>query len=340
MRDRPPLDDGAIVRALENAFDARADELTFLQLGNDAESWSFRVDHADGATSFLKVRAGVGDPPGMTVPAVLHDGGLRNVIAPVRARGGRSFVSVEGFALGLFPWVDALPGAQAGMTDDLWRRMGEAVRAIHETDLTPDLTRLARREAFVPTRRELIPTLAALVEDAVRQDPIARAFASAWRARRDVIDDLVASVDEMGRELARTSDASTHVLCHGDLHTFNVLVEPGGELWIVDWDETTVAPRERDLMFVIVGIDESLVTLRDTESFLEGYGPTAIDRRLLSYYRRAWAVQDIAANGEEALLLPRLGDASRQDAVRGFEMLFEPGSIVDLATREDPGPCG
>jgi hypothetical protein len=91
-------------------------------------------------------------------------------------------------------------------------------------------------------------------------------------------------------------------------------------------------------MFVILGIDESLVTPADTEAFLEGYGEISIDPRLLSYYRRAWAVQDIAANGEEALLLPRLGDASRQDAVRGFELLFEPGSIVDVATRQDHGP--
>lgn len=338
VRERPPIDESTIVRALEDAFDVRVNALSFLQLGNDAESWSYRVDDHGGTSSFLKVRAGSGDPPGMTVPALLGDRRLRNVMSPVRTADGRSFVRVEDFALGLFPWVDARPGAEAGMTEALWRLMGETVRRVHETAPAPDLTRLARREPFVPTRRELLPTIADTVEHADGLDPIGRAFAAAWRAHRTAIDELVASVDEMGGELARSSVPSTHVLCHGDLHTFNVLVDDGGRLWIVDWDEATIAPRERDLMFVVVGIDESLVSRRDTECFLEGYGDVDVDPRLLSYYRRAWAVQDIAANGEEALLLPRLGDASRRDAVRGFEMLFDPGSIVDIATREEHGP--
>src|SRR2546423_12665494 len=63
VRERPPIDESTIVRALEDAFDVRVDTLSFLQLGNDAESWSYRVDDHGGTSSFLKVRAGSGDPP-------------------------------------------------------------------------------------------------------------------------------------------------------------------------------------------------------------------------------------------------------------------------------------
>jgi spectinomycin phosphotransferase len=44
------------------------------------------------------------------------------------------------------------------------------------------------------------------------------------------------------------------VLCHADLHTWNVLVDGDGRLWLVDWDEAILAPRERDLMFLVGGI--------------------------------------------------------------------------------------
>ena len=55
------------------------------------------------------------------------------------------------------------------------------------------------------------------------------------------------------------------------------------------------------------------------------------DHRLLAYYRIAWAVQDVAAYGEQALMLPTVGEATRRAAVDGFVDLFEPGNIVDLA---------
>ena len=42
-------------------------------------------------------------------------------------------------------------------------------------------------------------------------------------------------------------------------------------------------------------------------------------------------VQDIAAYGGQALLSPAAGDANRQAAAEGFEQLFAPGNIVDLA---------
>jgi hypothetical protein len=53
--------------------------------------------------------------------------------------------------------------------------------------------------------------------------------------------------------------------------------------------------------------------------------------RLLAYYRAAWAVQDIASYGQEALLMPALGEETRRAAVAGFMGLFEPGNIIDVA---------
>jgi spectinomycin phosphotransferase len=106
----------------------------------------------------------------------------------------------------------------------------------------------------------------------------------------------------------------------------------------VDWDEVILAPKERDLMFVVGGIGHGLVTPRDTSCFFDGYGETAIDPRLLGCYRSAWAVQDIAAYGEEALMMPTLGEESRRAAVDGFKDLFEPGNIVDLASASAERP--
>jgi len=51
----------------------------------------------------------------------------------------------------------------------------------------------------------------------------------------------------------------------------------------------------------------------------------------LAYYRFAWAVQDLAAYGEQVFFMPGLSEHARREAVRGIMSLFEPGNIVDIA---------
>jgi hypothetical protein len=85
-------------------------------------------------------------------------------------------------------------------------------------------------------------------------------------------------------------------------------------------------------MFVVGGIGRDLVRPSDTECFFQGYGEVTIDQRLLTYYRTAWAVQDLAAYGEQILMAPALGPESRRAELAGLMDLFEPGNIVDIAT--------
>ena len=55
----------------------------------------------------------------------------------------------------------------------------------------------------------------------------------------------------------------------------------------------------------------------------------------MNYYRYEWAVQEIGAFGEQVLLQPDAGDATKADAARLLMGLFDPGDLVDLAYRMD-----
>jgi spectinomycin phosphotransferase len=329
MREPPALAEPAIVGALQTGFGVRVAALAFLPVGNDAASWAFRVEVTPGPPLFLKVRAGAGAMPGAAVPGHLHRRGVPLVLGPLPTRAGEPYLVVDRFALALYPMLDASTGAAVGLSPAQWRQLGAAMRQVHSVPLTP-LDRLVGRETFRPAGRELLPQLEARLATA-SADPVVGELARFWRARQGAIDALVDRADRLGRDAA--GSPSRQVLCHGDLHPWNVLVDTGQRLWIVDWDEAVLAPRERDLMFVVGGIGHGLVRPGDTDRFLEGYGEAGIDPHLLAYYRNAWAVQDIAAYGEQALLAPGLGQASRRDAVEGFKDLFAPGNIVDLAAR-------
>ena len=138
---------------------------------------------------------------------------------------------------------------------------------------------------------------------------------------------------ELGQRLARATP--TFVLCHADIHTANVLLDSEQQVRIVDWDETILAPRERDLMFVVGGIIGGLVTPSSEKLFFQGYGTTTIDPLALAYYRHAWAVADIGAYGEEVICRPDLGTVSRRAALGYFKSQFAPGNIVALARATD-----
>ena len=190
-----------------------------------------------------------------------------------------------------------------------------------------------RRDPLTPAGAATVRTLDAHIGARTFDDPAADALATFWRARREDIRTLLGRAEDLGRRLAQAAPA--FVLCHADIHTGNVLLDTDGQVWIVDWDETILAPSERDLMFVVGGIIRGLVGPRQEELFFQGYGETSVDPFALAYYRYAWAVGDIGEYAAQVFLRPDLGPATKRAAVDGFTSLFLPGNIVALASASD-----
>ncbi len=334
MREPLKLADRKIITALQAHYAISIATLTFLPLGADSASASYRVEVAGGADLFLKVRAGEGfSVPSLAIPHALSSQGVPHILAPLPTIGGALWVGVDDFALSLYPFIDGRMGADVGLSERHWRAFGRTVKRIHTAPLGPNLWQTVRRETYIPSRREVLTDLEAAIAQGDLVDPVQHELAAFWRARQDQIDALVERADALGRRLRQASHP--RVLCHADLHTWNVLLDGDQGLWIVDWDETVFAPKERDLMFVVGGIGRGLVSPHETECFLQGYGDTAIDPHALTYYRYAWAVQDMAAYGERVILTPDLSEESRRDALHGFMSLFESGNIVDIAFGSD-----
>ncbi len=333
MLEPPKLTEAAITEALRAHYGLAVTVLAFLPIGNDSASFVYRVE-ADGAVCFLKVRAGAGfSAPSLAVPHYLHARGVPHIIAPLATRSGALWAPVGDFALSLYPFIDGRAGADVGLADEHWRELGATLKQIHTSPLTPDLARTVPRETFTPSRRNLIAPLEAAVARHDLAGPAERELAAFWRSHQDLIHTVVGRADALAQRLRQTP--APLVLCHADLHTWNVLLDEARRLWIVDWDETILALKERDLMFVVGGIGSSQARPHETACFLEGYGATTIDPCALTYYRYAWALQDIAAYGELVFFLPDLGEETRRKAVRDFTSLFEPGQIVDIALASD-----
>lgn len=301
--------------------------LDFLPLGADAAAWVFRLQTSDGAAYLLKLRRGPVNQAGLLVPRCLTDQGVPHVLAPLATQSGQPWCAAEGFALMLYPFIAGRTGAEGGLNDEHWRAFGVTLRQVHAAVLPPAVAGHLARETFSPAGIDAIPALTARLAQGALADTAERELAACWQAHQAEID----AVAGLARALAQPTPPSEWVVCHADAHTWNVLVDEAGQIWLIDWDETLLAPRERDLMFVIGGISRKLVGPRETELCLAGYGPAAVDARLLAYYRAAWAVSDIAAFGRQIVFSPEASLAAKQAAVSTFKSLFEPGEIVDQA---------
>jgi spectinomycin phosphotransferase len=328
----PPADLSAeaIGAALRAAYGLTVARLTFLPLGHDALAWVYRVQTPDGSSFFLKARRGVINEPGLLVPRYLHDRGVSQVVAPLLTTRQTLWTEAAGYALILYPFVTGATGMEQHMTPAQWIAYGDMLRQIHTTTLSPDLAQCLQRETFVPLGAGQVRAVEAHLARGAVGGVAEQTMAGFWQEQRETINTLVAHAETLGRHLASRDPAL--VLCHADIHTNNVLVDTAGQVWFVDWDEAMLAPRERDLMFVMGGgISTELVGPEEEESFLQGYGPVTVDPLALAYYRYAWAVGDIGAYGAQVLMRPDLGMVDRLASVDLFLSLFRPGNIVALA---------
>lgn len=334
MREPPRLAEATIDAALRVHYGLDLASLTFLPLGNDADSAVYRAEAADGAAYFVKLRAAGGfSLPSLAVPHFLHRQGVPHILAPIAAANAQLWVDLGGFALSLYPFLNAQTAASAGLSEPQWRALGATLRQIHASRLPPALAQIVRRETFVPSRRAVLGQLAEAIAAQALAGPAAQRLAAFWQAHEAEISTLIERADALDAQLRRAG--LSLALCHADLHTWNVLVDDTRQLWVVDWDEVLLAPKERDLMFCIGGIADGLVRPHETASFLAGYGAAEVHQAALTYYRYAWAMQDMAAYAEQACFAPDVSAAAREQAADGFIGLFAPGAIVAIARRSE-----
>jgi spectinomycin phosphotransferase len=330
MLEKPALDDARIIVCLCDTYGLPVTAIDFLPIGNDSSAWVYRVRADRGATYFLKVRKGAVNPPSVAIPRYLQDRGLDQVVAPIPTLARELWQRLDDFVLLLYPFIKGTNGMQLGLTADQWTAYGTILKRLHCTRLPPELLRQVRKETFIPPWSGVVRELGARIAAGAYADPFQGELAAFWKSKGAEIAQLVERAEDLGRLLQRKPQ--DFVLCHTDIHTANLLIDAQGDLFVVDWDSPLLAPRERDLMFVIGGtVGDFVIGDREEELFFRGYGATDVDWTALAYYHYEWAVQEIGDYGARVFLLRDVGAETKADAVQGFLQLFQPGDVVASA---------
>lgn len=332
MLEKPDFPDVKIVDCLRTEYRLNVIRVTFLPLGADQNTAVYRVATNHATPYFVKLRRGVFDDMAVVVPKLLHEQGLKHIIAPIATRSQQLWTCLDNFNLTLYPFVDGHNGFQVDLSDHHWVDFGRALKAIHTTTMPPTVTGHIRQEVYSPRWRELVKGFQARIEDTPFSDPVAAELAAFLKSKQDEVSDLVRRAEQLGSALQTKS--LKFVLCHADIHAGNILIDTKDTLYIVDWDTLTFAPKERDLMFVGGGLGGGHTAQQEEILFYQGYGQTHINPIALAYYRYERIVQDLAAYCEQILLTDEGGE-DREEGLQQLMRQFQPNNVIEMAYRSE-----
>ena len=323
------ISDQELMRCVNGTYDLKVAAIHRLTRGADLNAAVYRVVKDDGKDYFLKLRRDGLGGASVTVPKYLNDHGLSAVIPPVLTKSNELCAPLGGVSAVLYPYIEGHNGAEAPLSDHQWVRFGAAIKQLHGMDIPQRLINDVRKEQFASPWPETVKTfLEGMAQEAA--GPIAHELASFLESNSVRIHDMIKRQAILEALLKKRP--FDYVLCHGDLHGWNLLVGKDDKLFVVDWDTLIFAPKERDLMFVGAGIHDTGRSAREEAAlFYEGYGPVLVDHDAIAYYRLTRILHDM---GEYCAHIgsPDGTDEERAQSLHYLKSNFSPGGTVDRAS--------
>ena len=256
--------------------------------GYTAETW---VVETAGETFFAKLipisRYSANIVAALPAQKELHDGGFRQMSYPIPTRDGTLSATLDGHILVLNNFIDA-----AWTFDYPFEPFVELIERLHEAVISSPLEPETFEDPTLPTFE---PQLDALVEGRVSNASQVELQREVAAIRADVLADL----GRYRRLIAglQSAESPPMLITHHDAPG-NVLKDDAGRIYLVDWDDVMLAPRERDTWF-------HLTTAEDRARFLPLYRRTfpdyEVDERIYAYYMLARYFEDIEGHIERVM---------------------------------------
>jgi spectinomycin phosphotransferase len=326
------LSDQCIIDCLNANYGIKVARLTFLPLGADLNASVYKAETNDQSSYFIKLKRGHHHDISTAIIALLHDAGIQHIISPIKTKQGHPIQYIDDFTLIVSPFIEGQDGFSRDLTDDQWLTLGKVMRQIHEINVPPSIQLIIRREDYSPKWREAVRALYAHIELESSGDEIALKLITFMKKHSATIHRLVDRAEQLGKQIQ--DHTQEFVLCHSDIHGGNVLMDGNDIIYMVDWDDPIMAPKERDLMFIGGGVANVWNKPHEEKFFYKGYGKTEISRTILAYYRHERIVEDIAVLGEQ-LLLTSVDNQNRIESYKHFIDQFAPQGVVEIAFKTD-----
>lgn len=333
MIEKQSFSDQRIIDCLNTDYGIKVAALIFMPLGADMDASVYKAQAYDQSSYFVKLKRCYHHDIGAIIQLLLHDAGIQQIISPIKTNHGRPTCHIDDFTLIVYPFIEGQDGFSRDLNKNQWMTLGKALRKVHEFHLPPLIKDQIKQESYCAKWRDAVQSMYTHIDTEQRvADQIALKLLTFMKEHRGTIQRLVNRAEQLGQKIQEQS--LDYVLCHSDIHGGNVLIANNEAIYIVDWDQPIMAPKERDLMFIGGGVANVWNNPRQEEFFYIGYGKTEINREILAYYRHERIVEDIALYSQQ-LLLTTEGGEDREVMYKQFVDMFIPRGVVAIAFKTD-----
>jgi spectinomycin phosphotransferase len=321
MREPPPIPEESLRACLLNEYGLVPATVEFLPRGQDYAAAVYRVVTQPGQACLLKVKAGSLYEPGCRVPSYLRAQGIASVVAPIPTHSQALWARLADWSVIVYPFIDG-DTSLTGMTREQWQETGDIFRRIHQVPLPPAGFESLRMEHFAPAPytswiREFEAHHLHVRSGARDGDDAAQHVRASWSAHQATIDLAMDSLEKLAITLRGSS--LPRVICHADLHPANLLRDRAGRVFVIDWDDVMLAPRERDFVFI---------RGPHADAFWDGYGLPEQERdwAAQTYYQWERVVSDLIEYAGLVFSQDDWSEETRLNNARRFEANLADGA--------------
>ncbi len=322
MREQPNITKSDILSHLNASFMISARRAEFLPYGADRNAWAYRID-ADEKSYFLKIRRDMPAQSMLVIPDYLVSQDVPEVVAPLRTVTDQLYVTMDTYALILYPMIDGDSAWEKTLSDKLMMDWGDIMRRIHQAQVAPEIANLVSQEQYISIHDALFKQMNRAIMNHKYEGTIADALAEEWRSKMSEIEFVYNRHLGLGDRIKRQN--LKHVICHADIHQANIMIDTNGQIHIVDWDGVIIAPKERDLMFF------DITEMSLDNGFFAGYQHIDVNKVAIAYYRYEWVVQEFAEWAAWIVDDPHRPKGEKEYALSEFKKLFSAGDVVETA---------
>lgn len=333
MLKKPVIEEKEICNCIRDEYELSVKRISYLPLGADWNTFVYRLITTGGTSYFVKIKKGDFNESSVTVPNFLSALGIRHVIPALATQSGQLWANLSTFKVILYPFVEGHPGFEGIMSKQQWLEYGAALKQFHSSNIPVHITSGIPKDDFSPRWRYAVKMILARVEKQTPDDPVTIELADFLKSRRDEIFSVIKRAEQFAQMLL--GQPPEYILCHSDIHGWNLLIDNHGALYIVDWDSLIFAPKERDLMFIGGGHGDSGYSAHEEETmFYQGYGQPDLNKNAIAYYRYDRILNDIAEDCNLIFLSDRGGE-DRKEALEDVKSIFLPNGKIAMAYQSD-----
>lgn len=290
MLTEPNIEKDLILKELEKNFDLKEVNLTYIPAGE--ASWCYKVE-TEKEIYFLKIYINLENHKtrfNLTYN-LFSKTGIKNITHPLKNKEGNLVFPISNNYAALFNFIDGFNASEKPLTDKEKFALGVLLGKIHKsTSIIKDFD--LKEDFEYKNINRLLANIKSSTALSKTETGFKKQTAELLLKYQDKIFDRIKKLTNLGEELRNKN--LDFVICHGEPHIWNTMVDKNGQVFLIDWDDSLLAPKEKDLNMI-----------KDDPKKLEGYksvtGNMEINQEVVRYYNWEWNISEIDAWSNQIL---------------------------------------